>query len=315
MNKSGLWILYKKELADHLHSKRFFIVLFIIAITGFSSIFAAGKGIVEAIGKQESDTFVFLRLFTASDGSIPSFISFMSFLGPFVGLALGFDSINGERNRGTLSRLMAQPIARDSIINGKFLAGVTIIALMVFVLGVAIGALGIIMTGVPPTVDELFRIFTYLVLTIFYMSFWLALSQLFSILFKQTATSALAVIAVWLFLAIFLGLLINVLADFLYPLNSTSTLDIALKNSKMKLYLNRISPTTLYDETTITLLNPGVRSLGFVSQEQLIGAIPSALPFLQSLMIIWPHFVSLIAINMICFTISYIYFMKQEIRA
>ena len=60
------------------------------------------------------------RLFTVSDGTLPSFVLFINFLGPLLGIALGFDAVNSEQNKGTLSRMLSQPIHRDCIINAKF---------------------------------------------------------------------------------------------------------------------------------------------------------------------------------------------------
>lgn len=314
MTNSSLLVLYRKELADHLRSKRFVILLILITVTGLASIYAAASGIREAVA-QEGNEFVFLRLFTASGNSIPSFISFISLLGPLVGLAIGFDSINGELNRGTMSRLLAQPIHRDNVINGKFLAGITVISIMVLSLGIAVGAIGIIMIGIPPTVEEILRLLSFFVVTIFYMSIWLALSQLFSLLFKQSATSALACIAAWLFLSIFVGLLAGVISDALFPVDETSSIEMQLRNSNLELMINRISPATLFSEATICLLNPGVRTVSIITVDRLIGAIPGTLPFFQSVLLIWPHLVSLIALNMICFALSYIFFMRREIRA
>jgi len=314
MNNSSLFVLYRKELADHLKSKRFSILLILITVTGLASIYSAASGIRDAVS-QEGNEFVFLRLFTASGNSIPSFISFISLLGPLVGLALGFDSINGEFNRGTMSRLLAQPIHRDNVINGKFLAGITVISIMVLSLGIAVGAIGMIMIGIPPTAEEILRLLSFFVVTILYMSVWLALSQLFSLLFKQSATSALACIAVWLFLSIFVGLLAGVISNALFPVDEASTIDMQLKNSNLELMINRISPSTLFSEATICLLNPGVRTVSVITVDRLIGAIAGTLPFTQSLLLIWPHLVSLIALNMICFAISYIIFMKREVRA
>jgi len=311
---SGLKELYYKELADHLRSKRFIIVLLLVAVTGLASVYSAGMGIYEAVN-QEGNEFVFLRLFTSSGNSLPSFISFMSFLGPLVGLALGFDSINGERSKGTLSRLISQPIHRDTIINGKFLAGVTVIAIMVFSLGLAIGGLGIIMTGVPPTIEELARIIVFLIFTVVYMSLWLSVSLLFSLLFRHAATSALSAIALWLFLSVFLGLLAGLVANALFPVNDASSVNTILLNTRWRQNISRISPTTLYDEAVVTILTPGVRTLGPVLVEQIQGAIPGALSAGQSILLVWPHLVSLLALCMICFAISYICFMRQEIRA
>ena len=42
--------------------------------------------------------FFFLHLFTASDGTLPPFFVFISFLGPLLGISMGFDAINSEHD-------------------------------------------------------------------------------------------------------------------------------------------------------------------------------------------------------------------------
>ncbi|MDD3839972.1 MAG: ABC transporter permease subunit [Clostridia bacterium] len=313
-DRAGLVVLYKKELADHIRSKRFLIIVVLITIVGIASIYSAASGIQKAV-EQEGNEFVFLRLFSSSGGSLPSFISFISFLGPLIGLSLGFDGINGEMARGTMSRLLAQPIHRDAVINGKFLAGVSVLSIMTFSLGTAVGAIGIIITGVPPSGEELARILIFLIFTVIYMSLWLAVSLLFSLIFKQTATSALAGIALWLIFAIFIGLLAGLVADAMFPVNQNADAIMSMKNQRTRQFINRISPVMIYNEVVITLLNPGVRVLGPIFSEQLDMAISGALPLGQSLLLIWPHLVTLIAATLICFSISYVIFMREEIRA
>jgi len=312
--RTGLAVLYKKELADQFRSKRFIIVLILIAVTGLASIYSAGLGIREAVEQQESD-FVFLRLFTSSGNSLPSFISFVSFLGPLIGLALGFDSINGEQARGTLSRLLSQPIHRDTVVNRKFLAGVTVLSVMLLAIGLTVGGLGIILIGIPPSLEELFRLLLFILLTIVYMALWLSISLLFSLLFKQTATSALSGIALWLFFSVFMNLIAGLVANVLFPVTEQASASVVLRNQRWQQGISRLSPTQLYDEAVVTILNPGVRTIGPILSEQIEGAIPGALPLGQSILLVWPHIVGLIALTMICFAISYVYFMKQEIRA
>jgi len=314
MKIQGLYTLYKKELADHIRSKRFMIILLIVAVTCLASVYSAGLGIRAAV-KEEQNSFVFLKLFTSSGGTLPSFATFISFLGPLVGLALGFDAINGERNRGTLSRLLAQPIHRDAIINAKFLAACTVLAIMLITLSLAVAGFGIILIGIPPILEELSRILIYILLTIVYMALWLAISQLFSLLFKQTATSALAGIAVWLFFVVFMDLFAGLIADGLFPVGEHSPGDVVLRNYKVRQGVGRLSPTMLYDEAVVTILNPGVRTLGLVLTTQLEGAIAGALPLGQSLLLVWPHVTGILAATMLCFAVSYVYFMRQEIRA
>ncbi len=45
------------------------------------------------------------------------------------------------------------------------------------------------------------------------------------------------------------------------------------------------------------------------------GAIPGSLPLGQSLLLIWPHLVGLIAATLLIFALGYYFFMRQEIRA
>ncbi len=310
----GVGTVFRKELADHLNSRRFLILALLVVVTGFSSIYAASRGITKA-GSGEGMDFVFLRLFTNSGNSLPSFVAFISFLCPLVGLALGFDGINGERARGTLSRLLGQPIHRDAVINGKFLAGWAVMALMVISLGLIVAGVELIIIGVPPTLEELTRILLFLLLTIVYAGFWLGLSLLFSLLFRQTATSALAGISIWLLLTVFLGLLAGIAADIIVPVADEASQSIFLRNWTWRQNLSRFSPAILYWEAITTILTPEIRTLGPVFLEQIEGAIPGTLPLGQSLLLIWPHLTGLVAATLLCFAASYIIFMRQEIRA
>ena len=85
---------------------------------------------------------IFLWLFT-STGKLFSFVQFIGFFGPLIGIILGFDSINRERVSRTLSKLLSQPIYRDSVINAKFMAGVVTIGIVLLAIILIISGLGI----------------------------------------------------------------------------------------------------------------------------------------------------------------------------
>ena len=293
--------LYRKEMADHIRSKRFLIVLCLILLTSCASVYGAVS--------------VFLKLFTLSGNSIPSFTSFIALLGPFVGLTLGFDAINSERSEGTLNRLVSQPIYRDCIINGKFLAGATVIFLMVFSMGLVIGAVGLLTVGIPPTADEVGRVVALLFFTSVYICFWLALSILFSVLCRHAATSAMIVIALWIFFALFMSLVVNIVTNALYPADQVSTVGQVLDYYECQLALNRLSPYYLYSEAISTIMDPTVRSMNVILPQQLSGAISGYLSARQSLLLVWPHLVGLLALTAVVFALSYISFMRREIRS
>ncbi len=311
---TGRNALVRKELADHLKSKRFLILLLLIGCTSFASLYGAISGLGDAI--QSDSNFIFLKLYTSSGSSIPSFMSFIALLGPIVGLALGFDAVNSERSNGTLNRLVSQPIYRDAIIVGKFLAGTIVIAIVIFSMGIALGAVGMAATGLVPEVEEVFRILIFLFFTVVYIAFWLAMSILFSVVCRHSATSALASISVWIFFAIFMSLVASIIANAVYPVNDQySAMVNSLNNYTLNQNLNRMSPYYLYSEAVSTIMNPSVRSVNVVTVSQLSGAISGYLSLGQSLLLVWPHLTGLAALMLIAFGGSYVGFMRQEIRS
>ena len=310
---TGLYALYCKEMADQLRSKRFLIILVLILLTSFASVYGALSSLSDAI---ESDSsYIFLNLFTLSGESIPSFTTFIALLGPFVGLTLGFDAINSERSEGTLNRLVSQPIYRDAVINGKFLAGASIIFIMVFSMGLVIMSVGLITVGIPPTLDETGRILSMLFFTGVYICFWLALSILFSVICRHAATSAMIVIALWIFFALFMSLVVNIVMNVIYPAEDVTTWGQLIDYYDLLYGLNRLSPYYLYSEAISTIMDPTVRSTNIILPQQMSGSLSSYLSLGQSLLLVWPHLVALLAATLITFALSYICFMRREIRA
>jgi ABC-2 type transport system permease protein len=308
-------VIVRKEISDHVNSWRFIILITIIALTCFGSLYTALSNIGAAAKASGPDgAYLFLKLYTISDGTLPSFFVFIGFLGPLLGISLGFDTVNSEQNKGTLSRILSQPIHRDYLINAKFTAALTIISVMLFALGFLVMGLGIIIIGIPPTPEEFWRIVFFIVLSILYVAFWLNLAIFFSVSFRQAATSALACIAVWLFLSVFFNMIINLVAKAIAPSEMASTHQI-FRYQEIILTMMRIMPSELFSDATTTLLMPTVRSLGPLSMEQISGAIPGPLPLGQSMMLVWPQLTGLIASTVLCFVLSYVSFMRREIRS
>lgn len=315
--------IVRKEFADYIRSWRIIILLAIIVLTCIGSLYTAVTTIQDVVDNQDavarsmaSEQQLFLKMFTVSDGILPPFVTFVTFLGPLLGIALGFDTINSERNNGTLMRMMAQPIPRDYVINAKFVAAILINTLLFFSLGFLVMAFGILFIGIPPTFEEFIRIILYLVLCIVYIAFWLNLGILFSVRFKQAATSALAGIAIWIFFSIFYSMIINVIAKSYLTSESITTMEELISRQGFIAFLMRLSPNYLFSESTTILLTPHVRTTNpfGLTLEQSAGSIVSPLPLDQSLMLIWPQLTGIIAATLICFAVSYIMFMRQDIR-
>ena len=310
-----MYAVFRKEIADHLTSKRFIILFALVFLSAVFAIYIAIQTIRSMV--DPTTEFIFLKIFTTSSSNLPSFLFFLSLFIPIVGIALGFDAVNNERNSGNLSRLMSQPIYRDSVINGKFLAGLAVLSIMIVGVVLIVGGLGLRIVGVPPTGEEVVRILGFVAISILYGGFWLALAVLFSVFFRRTATSMLASLAVWIVFFFFLSVIAGAIADAAVPVDSNSTIEDFTRNASIEGALSRISPCTLYGEATMGLLTP---ELGTLNPAMLIvsaysGRMSNPLPLEESLIIVWPQIVSLIALSVICFAISYIRFMREEIRS
>ncbi len=303
----GLGVVMLKEMSDHLASARMRVLEWLVVLTALAAVYAA---ITQVRDVTAEDPFLFLRLFTTAREPLPSFVSFLGFLVPLMAIGLGFDAVNGEHNRRTLSRILSQPIYRDALLFGKFLAGLITLAISLVVLWLLVIGLGLLMLGVPPGSDEMGRALIFLGVTIAYAGVWLALAMLFSVSFRSAATAALVTLGLWLFLSVIWPALVPAITQAFVPSDDQATLVITAQ------MLARLSPSTLYGESVLALLHPTTRTLGPVYLSQLEGAVMGApLPLSQSLLVAWPQIVGLIAASILLFVGGYVAFQRQEVRA
>lgn len=309
---TGLSTIALKEAADHMTSARIHLVLVLILLTAIGAVYAAIGQISATVSQDE---FLFLRLFTTAREPLPSFVAFLGFLLPLVAIALGFDAINGEYNRGTLSRVLSQPIYRDAFLTGKFLGGLIVLAMCLLVLWLLVTGLGILLLGLPPSGEELLRGLAFLLASFAYAGVWLAVSLVFSTLFRSPATSALAALALWLVMTVFWSMLAPLLAGAIVPVDPFDPMT-QIRQIEWQQAIARLSPNVLYGEMTLGLLNPATRAFGLVFSSQLQNALLGApLPVSQSLLLIWPQLAGMIAVLLVLFTVAYVSFQRQEIRA
>jgi ABC-2 type transport system permease protein len=308
----GLGPVILKELSDHLSSWRMRVLEWLVVLTALAAVYAAIQQIKDATAE---DPFLYLRLFTRAGGPLP-LVALLSFLVPLVAIGLGFDLVNSEHNQRTLSRVLSQPIYRDALLLGKFLAGLITISISLLAMWLLIMGLGLYLLGIPPGAEEVARAFIFLLVTIVYAGVWLALALLFSILFRSAATAALITLGLWLFLTILWPLLSPAIAAALNPSGDV----LALLDTQQ--ILARLSPSALFNEVVAVVLDPAVRStqqsmfaaMGLMLIER--GAIPDApIPLLQSLLIVWAQIVGLVAGTIMLFVIGYVVFQRQEVRA
>ncbi len=308
----GVGVVLAKEAADYLSGARMWLLEALVFLTAIAAAYAAILSIRTTIGESP---FLFLRLLTMSQDPLPSFIALLGFLIPLVAIAIGFDAINGEFARRTLSRVLAQPIYRDALLLGKFLAGLLALTIGILSLWLLTIGLGLLLLGLPPNTEEMIRMLGFLIATIAYGGVWLAVAMLFSVVFRAPATAALAALGVWLLFALFWSVLTPLIATLIAgPPDTVFGPNLAYLQASQA--IDRISPNTLYAEIALALLQPATRALGPVLYSQIQGALLGApLPAGQSFLLIWPQLTGLVATMILIFAIAYVVFQRQEIRA
>ncbi|HUO45753.1 MAG TPA: ABC transporter permease [Acidimicrobiia bacterium] len=306
----GWKVVARKEFGDHVLSARFYVLILILGVAAAGAVFAASGGIRSVAPDAVGVPAIFLKLFTVTTEPVPfPLVVFIGFLGPLLGIMFGFDSISGERSQGTLPRLLAQPIHRDEVILGKFVGGLAVVGLMLTALTVFVAGIGIFRLGLFPTGSEVGRLFVWLTVAIIYVGFWQALATLASVMVPRAATSALVAVGIWLVLALFGPFIFRAAG------NLVASGDDPNAALRAEVALSRVSPLTLFSETSTVLLDPAERTVGLITLEQVNRALVSNLTLSQSLMVVWPQIVGLIALTSALFAAAYVNFMRQEVRA
>ncbi len=319
---AGWRIVARKEFADHISSARFFVLLVVLGAAAIVPLYFASDTI-RSVASQITDTrdaFLALFLVNPEGTPIPNVFNFVGIVAPLLGVAFAFDAVNSERTEGTLPRLLSQPIYRDDVVNGKFAAGLATISLVLLAVVGVISGFGIVRLGIVPSADEVVRLLSWLLLTVLWVSLWLAFGLLLSVVIRRAATAALVGFGVWLLVAIFGQLIVSLVAGIVAPVASAGSLQEALSLTALSTTIARLLPLTLYQEASAVLLNPTVTTVSTPTtigqwqqwQQQAQGQLMS---FDQSALLVWPHVVALVAMTAICFAAAYIWFMRQEVRA
>ncbi len=318
---AGWRVIAAKELGDHLLSVRFIVLLIVLGLAAAIPLYFAADLIRAAAPRASEAPAVFLALFTIGSPAY-SFLhvdAFVAIVAPLLGLAFAFDAINGERSEGTLPRLLAQPIYRDDVINGKFAAGLAVIGVVLLAVIGIISGYGIFRLGIVPDSEEIVRLLAWIAVTFVYVGLWLAFGLLLSVLIRRAATSALVGFGIWFVLTIFGGLILDIVARTVSPLTG-STIEEQIGQAQTQQFISRLLPGQLYSEVTAVLLdprtNPQLDLPGSLGQaQQAAQQIPTLLAFDQSLLLVMPQVVALVALTVVCFGLAYIAFMRQEVRA
>ena len=145
--------------------------------------------------------------------SVSSMTTLAVYLAPLLALMMAFDTIAGERDRGTLALLLTYPAGRGEILMGKFLAHVTALGIAT---GVGLGTAGVVagLSG-GAGADSVIALARLIATATLLGAVFLVLGYVLSALARSPAAAAGLAAGLWLvFVVLFdLGLLGAVVMD------------------------------------------------------------------------------------------------------
>ena len=294
-------VIAKKEFRDYIKSKRFltlFILFLLFYISGVSILISVG---ITSIKRGEIY-------------AIRDLLSTLSFISPLIGIAFGFDAISDEREKGTLKILLAQPIFRDSIINGKLISFLLVSSLSLF--SATLTYIGILeaFVGIPITLDDVLRILLVITFALLLSLSYYSISLLFSVILRKSSHSAILSLTIWIIIVLILPFLSSVIAyAVLGPpprirhisKGSNIIREYAIKRARIASLINSFSLNHHFQEIASALLGITI-FIGPLSKKNL--SIAGALLQTSESSLI------LILTSLITFILSYILFVKKEER-
>ena len=306
----AILVIARKEFSDMIRSKRLWIILFILILIHIGTYSMVRYASISSLKGVRRSLLV---------RGIANLTNSIAILGPILGIALGYDAISGERERGTLKLILARPVYRDSVINGKALAGLCIVVIAMGITGLLTMAFGILIYGMSLTLDNIMRFGLYTLLSMLITLSFYAMSMLLSTLSRRSSTSLAISIIIWATFAFILPLASYIIAEAMLgppPMMqepgkegiSRQFIEYSRRLAELSNKIRQISLITHYQ----VLANVLMRSEIIVN----IGGriIRRTVTLSEILSQGWWHIAILATFTLICFILSYVIFVRSEER-
>lgn len=309
----------RKEITDALRNKLFLITLGLLLLLAIVSIILGALQVrasmadynnsiefLKSMGKTEFPPKPNLNPLAASKG----FVNYLGMIGALLAMILGNHAIVKEKRSGTLKLILSRPVYRDSLLNGKLLGNLGLLAVISLMVGMITYISLQFVGSVSLSGDEILRMVFFFIMSFLYMTVFLVLAAAISLMSRNGNKALLITIILWLAFA------------FVFPqIGDTMDMDNQLPGGffaqmgmtrdqehkvleNFKFYetlrdsIEEMSPTKHYERISFALLNvkPGFEN-------------NTAAEVLQMK---WINLVGLIAPSLLLSLISYAVFLKRE---
>lgn len=244
MELNSIINIAKKEIMDNVRN------LWIIIVTIIFSILTIA---MSALGSYLSEGWQDLGV------TIALMMSIVQLLVPIIGLMLGYATIIGEIEKGSMNFLISLPVKRLEIIVGKFLGLGGVLSFTIFA---GFGLAGIIIGIMVPNVNYLEYV-VFIGATILVGLVYLNVAIFFSTLFKKRSTALGGAIFLWFFFNMILPVIVLGIAVAGQALGEIMSGNIPEWYFAVEL----INPMSVYSAFVVLNIGPVSASQGFVGIE------------------------------------------------
>jgi ABC-2 type transport system permease protein len=325
---AGMFTIAKKELMDIFSEKKFLLIFGTLLIVVLVSTFQGALSYSQSQSQTGTIEFGPGGGGTGSDGisrpinigsarglsqALSSMITNFSLVGGVLALAISFDTINGERQTGSMKTLLSYPIYRDKIVYGKYLGGLAVISIVSAITFIAGMGVFVGFSGLALTTDTMIRFIMFFLVSLVYMAIFLAVGLLLSIAMPQPATSLLASMIVWLASIQLIPNIGYAIAQILYPVRIRFQSGAPSFTSQpgfeaIRTIISALSPSTTYENIVNNLLTTNQMQFS----NGAIAVVSQSVD--QSLLASAPYILYFAVILVAIFAGAYVLFMRQEIR-
>jgi hypothetical protein len=155
------------------------------------------RGIPDEAGLETLDGDPMQELFPPMDLPVIAGVIFS-----LLGIVLGFDAINGERESGTLRLVLANSLLRFDVLAAKWLGGVVLLVLAFVAAALAGAAIVLARSGAHWSADDWLAFAAVCLISLLYCGAFFSLALMFSALARRSSVSVLASVFAWVLLVL-----------------------------------------------------------------------------------------------------------------
>jgi ABC-type transport system involved in multi-copper enzyme maturation permease subunit len=159
------------------------------------SAFVLVQGLPDPANAQTLDSNPMLDLFRPVD-----LTSAVAFIFSLLGIVLGFDAVNGEKECGTLRLLLANRLRRFAVLSAKWAGGMLVMVVALLAAWLAATTVVLVQSGTHWAADDALSLITLWVFSLLYCGAFFTLALAFSTLSSRSSVSVLASLFTWVLL-------------------------------------------------------------------------------------------------------------------